>query len=221
MEKLSVLIADDHPLYRDGVVATLEAHPEIEVVAAVENADEARLAAIEHAPQVVILDISMPGGGLEAVREIGRVAPDAAIVMLTVSEAQDDIIPMLEEGVVGYVLKGVGGAELVEIVRGAAAGRPYVTPTLAAQLLSEQNRDQNSAHSSDEIISQLTEREREVLDLLSCALSNKEIAIRLNLQEKTVKHHVTNILKRLGARNRVHAAIMRHSSKQHPFASEV
>lgn len=203
--KIRVVIADDHPLYREGIAATLRSDPEIDLCAAGESAPHAVELATQHQPDVMLLDLSMPGGGLSAIPEIRRVSPDTRIAMLTVSEADDDVMAALKLGALGYILKGVGGRELVSIVHDLAEGRSYVAPALAASLLTTmQNRNRDAAHNP---LEDLTHREEEILRLVAKGLSNKEVGLELDIREKTVKHYMTSILQKLQVRNRVEAAV--------------
>jgi two-component system, NarL family, nitrate/nitrite response regulator NarL len=205
-ERLRIVIADDHPLYRDGVARTLAERADFAVVGACGSAGDAVALVERHHPDLVLLDISMPGGGIEAARRIAALGLQTRIVMLTVSERDEDVMEALRVGAHGYMLKGVGASDLVEIVRTVAAGGSFVPPSLAARLLQTmQNPDRRPATDPR---AALASREEQVLELVSKGLSNKEIARRLNLQEKTVKHYMTKILRKLQVRNRVEAAVL-------------
>jgi DNA-binding NarL/FixJ family response regulator len=201
-----VVVADDHPLLREGVARSLEESGQFTVVGQGGSADEAVRLVGELAPDLVLLDLSMPGGGLEAARRIGETAPDVRIVVLTVSEADDDIMAALRAGAKGYVLKGVGSAALADILQGVANGESYVSPSLAARLLTEMRTPGGAA--PDDPLSRLTPREEEILRLVARGMSNKEVGLKLDLQEKTVKHHMTRILNKLHVRNRTEAALL-------------
>jgi DNA-binding NarL/FixJ family response regulator len=197
------------------VAQTLRAHPDFAVVGEGASADEAVRLARELLPDLVLLDVTMPGGGLNAAQAIAAACPVTKIVMLTVSEHEDDVAAALKAGARGYVLKGVAARELVAILRGIAAGEGYITPALAAGVLAQmtrggttRERDERSTTPLDE----LTEREREILEGIAAGSSNKEIGQQLYLSEKTVKHYVTNILQKLQVRNRVEAALMARGS---------
>lgn len=206
-EPLQIAIIDDHPLFREGVVHTLGAQPDIEVVGEGESAADALRIVAERMPDILLLDVSMPGGGLNAVRQISAAFPVVKVVMLTVSETEDDVTAALRAGARAYVLKGVASRELARILRSVAAGEVYVTPSLAASLLYELTggRGPNAAPNP---LDGLTERERQILERVAGGDSNKEIGVQLGVSEKTVKHHMTNILQKLQARNRVEAALM-------------
>jgi len=210
--EISVLVVDDHPLFRRGVVETLDAEPGITVVGEAATADDAVAVVRANPPDVVLLDLGIPGGGLSAARSIAGQCPSARIAILTASEDQDNVELALESGAKAYVVKGVSAGELVAIVKGVARGEAYVTPALAAAVLMERKGTPGGRSSADPI-GDLTDREQEVLELVAEALSNKEIAARLSITEKTVKHHVTSILEKLQARNRVEAALRARGQK--------
>jgi len=203
---IRIVIADDHPLCRDGVAMTLDESGEFTVVSQGASADEAVALVDRGNPDMVLLDISMPGGGIEAARRISAGAPGTRIVMLTVSEAEEDVMEALKAGASGYVLKGVGGDELISTLRDIVAGQSYVSPSLAARLLSAMRTPK--APKPEDALEELNEREVNILQLVSQGLSNKEVGRALDLQEKTIKHYMTSILRKLHVRNRVEAAIL-------------
>jgi DNA-binding NarL/FixJ family response regulator len=207
-DKIRVVIVDDHPLFRDGVAHTLQTEPDVEVVGQGAAADDALHLVQELLPDIVLLDITMPGGGLNAVRAIAAACPVTKIIMLTVSEAEDDVMAAFKAGARAYILKGVSARELVSILRTVYTGEVYVTPTLAAGLLLEMTGGSPAPRSPDSPLDELTERERQILELVASGCSNKEIGQRLHLAEKTVKHYMTNILQKLHVRNRVEAALL-------------
>lgn len=211
-EMLHVAIVDDHPLFREGVAHTLGAQPDVEVIAEGGSAADALRIAAERMPDVMLLDVSMPGGGVEAVRQIAAAFPVVKVVMLTVSEDEDDVTAALRAGARAYVLKGVAARELVRILRAVAAGEVYVTPSLASSLLFELSADKRGAPANP--LDELTERERQILEGVAAGDSNKEIGAKLHLTEKTVKHHMTNILQKLQVRNRVEAALLARSGER-------
>jgi two-component system nitrate/nitrite response regulator NarL len=212
-ETLHVAIVDDHPLFREGVAFTLGAQPDLEIVAEGESAADALRIAAERIPDVMLLDVSMPGGGLSAVRQIAAEYPVIKTVMLTVSEDEDDVTAALRAGARAYVLKGVAARELVRILRAVAAGEVYVTPSLAASLLFELTSGKGASQAANPL-DELTERERQILEGVAAGDSNKEIGTKLHLTEKTVKHHMTNILQKLQVRNRVEAALLARSGER-------
>ncbi|MEH6469710.1 MAG: response regulator transcription factor [Halopseudomonas sp.] len=209
--KISMVLADDHPLFREGVARTLSAEADFEIAGEANNAQEAVELTKNLLPDIVLLDISMPGSGIEAARQISVSCPVVKIIMLTVSEQDDDVLAALQAGARGYILKGIGGKELVQIIRAVHQGESYVSPDLAARLLVEM-REQDSPTTTRDPLSELTAREEQILKGVARGLSNKEIGLELTLQEKTIKHYMTNILQKLHVRNRVQAALI---AKEH------
>ena len=204
---IRVVIADDHPLYRDGVARTLSQAEGIEIVGQVGCAAETEAVVRELRPDVALLDISMPGGGVRTARRILAAHPEVCVAMLTVSEDGDDVKAALDAGAHGYVLKGIGGADLVRVVRQLAGGGAYVSPSLAARML--RSRPARGGAGPDRSgIEDLTKREEDILRLLARGLSNREIGGETGLREKTVKHYMTAILHKLAVRNRVEAALL-------------
>ena len=202
-----IVLVDDHPLFREGVIRSLEESGRFTIVGQGSSAADAVRLVEEHHPDMVLLDISMPGSGIVAAQRICAHSPEIKVVMLTVSEAGDDIMAALKAGASGYVLKGVGSAELGNILSGIMAGESYVSPSLAARLWVEL-RERAPEPQSGDLLATLTEREDEILRLVAKGLSNKQVAIDLDIQEKTVKHHMTSILNKLKVRNRTEAAVM-------------
>jgi DNA-binding NarL/FixJ family response regulator len=201
---ITIAVVDDHPLFREGVARSLSEHQGFIVVGEGGNKEEAVKLVTDHRPDVLLLDISMPGGGLDAISLILEMAPAQKIIMLTVSESSDDLLEALSRGAKGYALKGVGSKALAEIVRLVSDGETYVHPNLSARLLTRQVTASNAKQVG---LGQLTNREREVLKLVAEGMSNKVIAIKLDLMEKTVKHHMTQILSKLQISNRTEAAL--------------
>ncbi len=206
-EKIQIIVVDDHPLFREGVVLTLNSEEDLQVIAEGKTADDAVKLAGEHLPDLLLLDINIPGGGLNVVAKISNLSPVTKIIMLTASEQEDDVVQALKAGARGYIVKGVTARELKTILRAVNNGEAYVTPTLAAALLSDFQVKKSNAKQKDPF-DDLTEREREILELVASGMSNKEIAAKLFLSEKTVKHHMTNILQKLHVSNRVQAALL-------------
>lgn len=184
----------------------------LDVVGEGSSAADAVNMARDHLPDVVLLDLNMPGGGLNAVREIATAAPVTRIIVLTVSEDDDDVVAALQAGARGYVLKGVGSTELIGVIKSVAAGEVYVTPALASGLLVGLTRGSTGASEQSNPLDELSDRERQILERVAQGDSNKEIAFDLALSEKTVKHYMTNILQKLQVRNRVEAALLAHKA---------
>jgi DNA-binding NarL/FixJ family response regulator len=209
-DKISIVLSDDHPLFREGVASILKEETDFEIVGQGANAGEAIRLAHDHMPDVIILDIDMPGSGLSAVEAIAADCPATRIIMLTVSEEEGHVVKALKAGASAYVLKGVASRELIRILRDVVAGQSYVTPALAASLLAETKvaRPGATEKPAPGKFDELSEREHQILELIAAGFSNKEIGQRLHLTEKTVKHYVTNILQKLRVRNRVEAALL-------------
>jgi len=205
---IQVAIVNDHPLFREGVANTLASCPDIDVVGQGSSAEDAVRLARDLTPDILLLDISMEGGGVNAVRAIAESDTAVKIVMLTVSEKEEDVLGSLKAGAQGYILKGVSARDLVSIVRAVQAGETYVTPGPAAGLLVEFQAESLTAGPSPSPLDELTERERQILELLATGSKNKEIGRELGLSEKTVKHYMTNILQKLHVRNRMEAALL-------------
>lgn len=202
-EPIEVLVVDDHPLFREGVVHSLGLEAGIVVAGAAASGPAALRLAQELMPDVVLLDISMPEwSGLETARRLAAACPATAIVMLTVSEERDNLLAALQAGARGYVLKGVSARELARVVRAVAAGEAYVTPSLASEMLFTLTRTPAA-----DPLQELTAREQEILGLIARGMTNREIGQSLALAEKTIKHYVTNILQKLQLRSRVEAAL--------------
>lgn len=206
---IRILVADDHPIFRDGLVRSLEETGEFRAVAVASSAPEAVKLAEQKRPHIALLDLSMPGNGLTAVREICAAGTADNIAMLTVSEDDDNVATALKYGAIAYILKGVSAGELRRILKGVNEGEAHVSPALAAKVLTFMSRADNEKSISSPL-DDLTKREEEILRLVAKGKSNKEIARDLNLQEKTIKHYMTTIMSKLHARNRVEAAVIAH-----------
>lgn len=204
-DMIRIVIVDDHPLFREGVAATLRAEADLEVVGEGGSAAEALALCTALLPDVLLLDLNLPGSGLQAAREVAAACPVTRTVMLTFSEEEADVLASLKAGARGYILKGVSGRELRRVVRAAHAGEVVITPALAAGVLVEMA---SPGRAPTHPLSELTPRERQILEGVASGRSNKEIGRDLDLTEKTVKHYMTNILQKLQVRNRVEAALL-------------
>ena len=207
LDKIRLVIVDDHSIFREGMLSVLSTEPDIEIVGEGASAEDAVRLAHELLPDIIFLDISMPGGGLNAAQIIVEKFPVVKIIILTGSEGESNVMTALKTGARAYVLKGVAARELVNILHLVQSGEIYVTPTLAANLLSEMTTAPRN-EPPEGTFEKLTEREHEILALIAAGTSNKEIGLQLHLTEKTVKHYVTNILQKLQVHNRVQAAIL-------------
>ena len=204
---IRLAVVDDHPLMRIGVEHILGQEEDFEIVGSGQCADDAVRIARELAPNIMLLDVNMPGGGVAAASEIIAAQPFIRILFLTVSERPEDVTAALDAGVRGYILKGISGPDLVRTIRSVGAGETYITPQFAARLLTLQNRPAAASPSRQDDASRLNHREAQVLKELSLGLTNKEIAKKLNLTEKTIKHYMTGVLQKLSVRNRVEAVL--------------
>lgn len=204
-ERISILVADDHPLFREGVVHSLAAEADFDVVGQASSGEDALRMACDLVPDVVMLDITMPGwGGIATADKIRTACPAAKVLMLTVAEDEDKLLASFKAGARAYVLKGVSAHELARVVRSVAQGEVYVTPSLAAGILVTLTR----SPAPQDPLQELTERESEILKLVVDGLTNREIGERLHLSEKTIKHYITNILEKLHVRSRMEAAML-------------
>ena len=206
MAEVRIAVIDDHPLFREGVKRSLGEMNGFQIVAEGCTKEDAIRISQQHRPDIILMDISMPGGGLDAIPAILEISPGQKIVVLTVSELSDDVTRALNSGAKGYVLKGVGSRALAEIIRTVASGEGYVSPALSARLLSGL-ASMSDAPSKIDPIAELTAREYEVLNLVAAGLSNKRIALKLDLYEKTIKHHLGRIFQKLNVTNRTEAAM--------------
>lgn len=204
-DRTRIVIVDDHPLFREGVAATLRSEPRFEIVGQGSNADEAIRFAAAHMPDVLLLDIGIVGCGLAAARQIVAAHPSILIIMLTASDNEEHVAAALDAGAKGYILKGIDAAELISAIIAIRRGETYVTPGLAARILSVMRQRVVAASHVD--IASLTPREDEILAQVAEGSTNKEIARTLGISEKTVKHYMTNIMEKLQVRNRVEAAL--------------
>ena len=203
-EVISILVVDDHPLFRQGVVGALKAEPSFQVVGETDSGEHALQMARTLMPQVMLLDISMAGwSGIVTAEKVSMACPATAIVMLTVSDDKDRLLAAFKAGARAYVLKGVSAQELARVVRGAAAGEVYVSQSLAGEMLLSLTRGR-----APDPLQELTPREREILALIGNGFTNRAIGEKVFLSEQTVKHYVTNILQKLQVRSRVEAALL-------------
>ncbi len=205
-ELITVLLVDDHKLVRQGVRAFLETLPDIVVVGEAGSGEEAVALLGEQVPDVVLMDLIMPGGmdGVEATRLIRRASPHTQVIVLTSYHEDEHIFPALRAGALSYVLKDIGPLELADAVRKAATGEAVLHPRVAARVIRE---IQGARTDAPNPFADLTDRELELLRLIADGLSNADIAARLVISEKTVKGHVSNILSKLHLADRTQAAV--------------
>ena len=197
---IRVAIVDDHTIVRNGLVSLLGAHADLEIVGAAGDGEEAVALCIEQRPDVVLMDLSMPGvGGIEATRRIAEQAPGVQVVVLTSFMDRERIVDALNAGAIGYLLKDAEPEELVRGIHTAARGESPLDPRAARTMLGAQR--------TPDPLDALTDREREVLALVAEGLPNKQIGRRLEISEKTVKAHLTSIFRAIGVSDRMQAGL--------------
>ncbi len=206
MEPIRVLIADDHPVFRDGLRILLGSVPETEVVGEVSTGDEAIVQAATLQPDVILMDLHMPGlNGIEATRTILRASPHIGILVLTMFEDDDSVFAAMLAGARGYLLKGADQGEIVRAVTVVSHGEAIFSPSIAGRLTHYFARLSSAA--LPQAFPELTEREREILILIAQGCNNAEIAGRLVLSQKTIRNHVSNIFNKLQVADRAQAII--------------
>jgi len=206
LQKIKVLLVDDHTLLRQGLRKLLELEPNLEVVGEAENGKEAILKTQELHPDVVLLDINMPGmNGVEATSLLKKFNPELKIIILTIHKDDEYVFEAIKAGASGYLLKDVDTQELVRAVEAAFRGESTVDPAIAARLFKEFSRISKGGGESAQ--DSLTEREKEILRLLVQGLSNRDIAENLFISEKTVKNHISNIFRKLEVNDRTQAVV--------------
>lgn len=204
-----VMVVDDHDLFRSGLCRLVNREAGLHVVGEARRGEEAVQRALELRPDVIVMDVNMPGmSGIEATRAILEGAPDSAVLMLTVSEADDEVLNAVLAGASGYLLKDAKLADIIEAIRGAAAGESLIAPRLAGSLLARLRRHDPRDESPAPVEPRLTEREREVLSLLVTGCDNIAIGKQLHLSPSTIKHHISGLLDKLGVENRIQAAVL-------------
>lgn len=211
-DPIRVLIVDDHALFRRGLEMVLAAEDDVELVGEAGNGAEAVERAGESLPDVVLMDIRMPrSGGIEACRGMKEVAPSSKIVMLTISDEEEDLFEAIRAGASGYLLKDIPLDEVADVVRAVHGGQSLINPSMAAKLLTEfaalAGRDEEERE-QEVPAPKLTDREMEVLKLVARGLNNKDIAKELFISENTVKNHVRNILEKLQIHSRMEAVMI-------------
>jgi DNA-binding NarL/FixJ family response regulator len=202
---LTVLLADDHPLYRRGLHTLLDAEPGMTVVGEVDDGIAAVTEAARQAPAVVVMDLHMPRlDGVEATRRIVAAQPGTAVLVVTMHDDDESLFAALRAGALGYLLKGADVEEIVRGVRAVAAGEAILGPAIARRVVAWFSAPQPAASAA---FPQLTDREREVLDLVAAGRSNTEIAAALDVSAKTVRNHVSNVFAKLHVADRAQAIV--------------
>jgi DNA-binding NarL/FixJ family response regulator len=208
---IRILLVDDQALFREGLRTLLSIHPDLEVVGEANNGQEALQLAQTLRPTVVLMDLRMPVlDGVAATRRLHETQPDCRVIVLTTFDDDEYVFEGLRAGAIGYLLKDASSEKLVEAIRAAARGESFLQPSVAAKVVAEFTRlaDQPPPRPQEQpLIEPLTNRELEILALVATGASNKEIAATLFIAEGTVKNHLTNILGKLGVRDRTQAAL--------------
>jgi len=210
MKAIRVLIADDHALFREGVLAILKSVPDVEIVGEAGTGQEALTLAFKLKPDIILMDIQMPDlNGVEVTQRILKVQPDVGIIIVTMLEDDDSLFSAMRAGARGYVLKGADKAEMLKSIRSVAEGEAFFGPGIATRLLNffHEKPPHSMRESSITPFPELTEREREILDFIARGDTNAEIAERLTISLKTVRNHVSSIFNKLQVTNRAQAAI--------------
>lgn len=213
MDRIRVSIIDDHPLFRKGVVHVLTAAG-IEIVGEGDSAAETIAMASGCWPDAVILDLNMRHDGMAALQAIREACPMVHVLVLTMAGDEDQLSQAMARGARGYVLKGIGGHELVQAVIMVARGEGYVSPTLAATMVARAGLAKDVRSTPRDPLAELTHRENQIFTLVAQGLRNKEIGGRLDLTEKTVKHYITRIFEKLHVRNRVEAVLLAQAARR-------
>jgi len=206
---IRVAVIDDHPLFREGVIQVIRRSKFFKVIGEGATADDAVRIAKSSQPGILLLDVIIPGGGIQAASEIAHACPTVKTIVLTASEREEHFAQALQAGARGYVLKGASGAELLNALYVVSRGQSYVTPTLVARFLTALKRPRPTPVPNYSV-ADLKQREKQILDHVARGLTNKEIANQFALSEKTVKHYMTIIMQKLHARNRVEAVLALH-----------
>jgi DNA-binding NarL/FixJ family response regulator len=207
---IRVLLVDDQALFREGLETLLSVHKDIQVVGQASNGQEAVEVAAQVHPDVALMDVRMPIlNGVRATRRLKRALPECRVIVLTTFDDDEYVFDALRAGAVGYLLKDVASARLVEAIRATARGESILEPSVAAKVIAEFTRVSSMVPSAqmEQLVEPLSERELEVLAGIARGYSNKEIASQLYIAEGTVKNHVTHILGKLGVRDRTQAAL--------------
>jgi DNA-binding NarL/FixJ family response regulator len=202
-----VLLVDDHDLFRTGLRTLLEEHG-VEIVGEAANGDEAVELVAEHAPDVVLMDLEMPGKrGVEATRDIATIAPLTRVVVLTISDQDADVLDAVVAGACGYLLKDATVPELLRGIKAASVGESLISPSIASKVLQRVRATSPDAEAAETLLAQLSDRELQVLKLIANGQDNAQLARELFISAKTVTNHISNILFKLSIENRIQAAV--------------
>ena len=207
--EIKILLVDDQALFREGLHTLLSVQPDFNVVAEAANGEEAIRLTVQYRPDVILMDLRMPVmDGVTAIKRIKSVLPDSHIIVLTTFDDDESVFDGLRAGAVGYLLKDVSSEKLADSIRSAARGEYFLLPSITAKVVAEFSRfSRPTSSKQEELVDPLTAREVEILHLVATGASNREIAETLVIAEGTVKNHITSILNKLSARDRMHAVI--------------
>ncbi len=209
MAQIRVLIAEDEGILRTVLGELLSQQPDVQVVAARPNGREALIDALAHRPDVVLTDLKMPQmGGVDLIRNLREKLPQTAIVVLTAFDDDDDLFAALKAGAIGYVLKDASLQQIADAIRAAHAGEGFLSPSLVARVIAAFTQADRMVRGQRHLFAELTRREIDVLELLASGLSNRQIAQRLSLSEKTIRNYISEILSKLQANDRTEAALI-------------
>ena len=210
---IRLVIADDHALLRQGIKNVLELEPDFQVIGEAGDGEEAIKQVAALSPDIVLLDVNMPKlNGLEVTRKLRDLRVKSQVLILTIHDDENYVIEVVKAGAAGYLLKDIEPAMLIQAIRTVHAGESFIYPTLARKLFGQIARREEERREQEEILlrrkeERLTDREIEVLQLISQGMSNMEIALRLYLSEKTVKNHLTNIFRKINVSDRTQAVL--------------
>ena len=213
-QKTRILLVDDHALFRVGMRQILEREADFEIVAEAEDSRSAFDAAIEHTPDIVLMDLSLPSpGGIETTQRVKREVPSAGIIVLAVNEDEDQLFDAIRAGAAAFILKDVGPDDLVTIIRRVSAGeylindKVFAKPSVASRVLKEFRELAVYGQESAPIFAPLSPREVEILDNIAQGMTNKQVAYALSISEQTVKNHMSSILRKLSVNDRTQAVV--------------
>jgi len=205
-DQIQILAVDDHTLFREGISALLSSIPDMVVVGEASSGEEAIVKAGELQPDIVLMDIQMPGvNGIEATRRILQTSPNIGVIVITMYQDDDSVFAAMRAGARGYILKGADQEEMLRAIRAVSSGEALFGPTIATRLM--EFFSSPKPHTPPQAFPELTDREREVLELIAAGLDNLRIAQRLSISPKTGRNHVSNIFNKLQVANRSQAII--------------
>ncbi|MHB0884269.1 MAG: LuxR C-terminal-related transcriptional regulator [Bacillota bacterium] len=210
MEKIRVLVADKNPLLKQGMIKLFEQDQSIEIVGEAATNDECVALCRDLVPDIVVMDVNLPGmTAVEGIKLMKREHPTVEVIVLTMQNNREYILETLKAGAIGYILKDVGSSELIRAIQVGSTGKSILHPKIATKLVQEITRlaERTPGWHGDAATTQLTPREREVLVLVARGLTNQEIADRLFISEKTVRNHISNLLRKLRLKHRTQAAV--------------